>query len=516
MASLLAEHRVPVAVLNACQSAMQDASEAGLAQRLAEAGVPVAVGMAYSVTVSAAEQAMPVLYGRIADGAELTAAVHAARRHLYEHKARRAYFGQQLDLEDWMLPVMFAQQPLHIDAAAYDRRGAGQFFDRAAAVGDEPATEYGFVGRDLDIQAIEHRLLAERDSNQLLVQGMAGAGKSTLLAHLAWWWQRTGLVHAGVPVLLRGPGLDQRPDHPRDPRPAAVPRPSTPTPTPCPSRLRSSRSPRCCAPPVTCSSWTTPNQSPPSPPPSPTPCPPPNGTSSRLSWSRLRGGRTLVLLGSREHETWLTNGSTGPGIYELPGLDPQAASVLVERILHRHHATRYLSDTAERGALQELVTLLGGYPLPLTVVLPVLAAAPPSAVLADLKTGGPGADPAGLISRAIEYSHGKLDPALQNSLLLLAPFTAVIPTGPILDAYRDLLLEHEAVTGAGPGRPGRRPEPGCRRRPGHPPPSARLPGPGPAGPALLPAQPPARPAGPAGRRRPGPLPALRATSRRAG
>ena len=23
---------------------------------------------------------------------------------------------------------------------------------------------------------------------------MAGAGKSTLLAHLAWWWQRTGLV----------------------------------------------------------------------------------------------------------------------------------------------------------------------------------------------------------------------------------------------------------------------------------------------------------------------------------
>ena len=114
VALLLAEHRVPVAVLNACQSAMQDASEAGLAQRLAEAGVPVAVGMAYSVTVSAAEQAMPVLYGRIADGAELTAAVHAARRELFDQKARRAYFGQTLDLEDWMLPVMFAQHPLSL------------------------------------------------------------------------------------------------------------------------------------------------------------------------------------------------------------------------------------------------------------------------------------------------------------------------------------------------------------------------------------------------------------------
>ena len=61
-------------------------------------------------------------------------------------------------------------------------------------VADEPRTEYGFVGRDLDIQAIEHRLLATSGGGQLLVQGMAGAGKSTLLAHLAWWWQRTGLA----------------------------------------------------------------------------------------------------------------------------------------------------------------------------------------------------------------------------------------------------------------------------------------------------------------------------------
>ena len=81
------------------------------------------------------------------------------------------------------------------------------------------------------------------------------------------------------------------------------------------------------------------------------------------------------------------------------------------------------------------MTLLGGYPLPLTVVLPVLAAAKPSAVLAELQAGGQAADPAGLIRRAVEYSHGKLDPALQASLQLLAPFTAVIPTGPIL---RDL------------------------------------------------------------------------------
>ena len=37
-----------------------------------------------------------------------------------------------------------------------------QFYEHASALGNEPPTEYGFVGRDLDIQAIEHRVLPTR------------------------------------------------------------------------------------------------------------------------------------------------------------------------------------------------------------------------------------------------------------------------------------------------------------------------------------------------------------------
>ena len=128
--------------------------------------------------------------------------MRAARRDLHDHPARRAYFGQQLDLQDWMLPVMFAQQPLHVQLRPMDDAEQAQFFERAAAVGEEPATEYGFVGRDLDIQAIEHHLLASPDSNGLLVQGMAGAGKSTLLAHLALVVAAHRPGGPGVPVLL--------------------------------------------------------------------------------------------------------------------------------------------------------------------------------------------------------------------------------------------------------------------------------------------------------------------------
>ena len=111
MAALLAEHRVPVAVLNACQSAMQIGQRGQLAQRLAEAGVPVAVGMAYSVTVTAAEQAMPVLYRQLALGATRWRRCTRRGGSCSTHRARQAYFDQQLDLEDWVLPVAFAPAP---------------------------------------------------------------------------------------------------------------------------------------------------------------------------------------------------------------------------------------------------------------------------------------------------------------------------------------------------------------------------------------------------------------------
>jgi hypothetical protein len=52
-----------------------------------------------------------------------------------------------------------------------------------------------------------------------------------------------------------------------------------------------------------------------------------------------------------------------------------------------------------------------------------------------LHSGDTSADPTMAARMAIEYSHGKLDPALQRSLLLLAPFTATIPAKGALDVY---------------------------------------------------------------------------------
>ena len=438
VASLLAEHRVPVAVLNACQSAMQAGSEASLAQHLVEAGVPAAVGMAYSVTVTAAVLAMPVLYGRLAAGADPVAALHAARQALHDDPARHAYFGQDLDLADWVLPVGFAQQPVPLQLRAMDEAEQRRFFQRQADTGDEPATEYGFVGRDLDIQAAERRLLAGTDSNELLVQGMAGAGKSTFLLHLAWWWQRTSLVDqvfrfswedrawtaAQIIRDIRARLLSTVEQAKADLMPAAAQLEQAA------GLLRATRHLLILdnAESITATPAAIPHA-----------VDPGEQALLRTLLARLRGGKTLVLIGSREAEQWLAPGTFADNVYPLPGLDPQAASTLTDRILRRHHAQHWLDDAAERRALQELTGLLGGYPLPMTVVLPALATTPPSQVLADLQAGDPGADPAQKIIAAIEYSHGRLDPALQDALLLLAPFTAVIPSPRALADYRRFL-----------------------------------------------------------------------------
>jgi len=65
----------------------------------------------------------------------------------------------------------------------------------------------------------------------------------------------------------------------------------------------------------------------------------------RNAVGQIHRSRTLVLLGSREAEDWLTTGQ-GPGIYPLPGLDPQAASLLVDKILDRHGAARWFRYAA--------------------------------------------------------------------------------------------------------------------------------------------------------------------------
>jgi hypothetical protein len=151
------------------------------------------------------------------------------------------------------------------------------------------------------------------------------------------------------------------------------------------------------------------------------------------AWLRsLLGGKTLVVLGSRGREAWLSR-VYGKNHLSLPGLDPAARLILAERILDR-----VVQDADKIAAIQQdqdfkkLMQLLAGYPLAMEVVLGNLARLSPGEVLAgldaaDVDLDRPDArDKTESILQCIDFSFCGLSEAARNLLVCLAPFSGFI------------------------------------------------------------------------------------------
>ncbi len=89
VAAVLAEGKVPVVVLNACQSgAVGKELEASVATALLKAGCAAVVAMAYSVYAVAAAEFMAAFYEALFAGDSVGQAVTAGRRRLFERDGR--------------------------------------------------------------------------------------------------------------------------------------------------------------------------------------------------------------------------------------------------------------------------------------------------------------------------------------------------------------------------------------------------------------------------------------------
>jgi tetratricopeptide (TPR) repeat protein len=451
MADLLTGHQVPIAIINACQSGKQTgSSEASLGSRLMAAGLQVVLAMGYSVTVSAAQILMTSLYRELFAGTEPAAAIRRGRVELHRQKSRRAHFNQTINLEDWVLPVVYENRAVQLATRPFTGDESAAHFNAQAARYRAPDLTYGFVGRDLDILRIERRLLDDDGNtgrNILLVRGMGGAGKTTLLRHLGEWWQTTGLVdevfffgydekawnrqqllHAiAQRILPRAEfyvnfeplGLEAQQAMLADKLRAArhlLILDNLESITGAEMAIRHTL--------------------------------PPDEQAALHSFLRaLAGGKTLVLLGSRSAETWLATGTFGDNVHDLGGLDPEAASLLADKVLARHKAERHRSDPR----FPDLLKLLAGFPLAIEVVLANLAQQTPQEVLDALQAGdvklddkAGSQDRTSSILKCIDYSHSNLAPADQQLLLCLFPFTSVI-FAPLLEQYADLLRQQPAL-----------------------------------------------------------------------
>ena len=448
MSDRLSKYRIPACVLNACESGKQrreslvnnsggdeesvvlDSRETSLGARLMDAGMQMVVAMAYSVTVDAARLLVTQLYGELFGSVSLERALQKARRELYARKGRSVYFGQRVELEDWLLPVVYRNGVVDLKLRRMYPEEETEYFTRRAMrfqFGNQFATEYGFVGRDLEILKLEKGLI--RNGNILMLYGMGGTGKTTLLRYLQDWWVQTGFVE-GVSYF----GYDQRAwkleqilfTIAQDVMIEVELRSfqSMPTIAQIGKLVQVLKTRRWLV--VLDNLESVTGQA--------------LAIQNTLSESEQAGirdfliqikrGQSRVLLGSRRREDWL-GAVYGGNEYELRGLDDQARSQLAQKVLERHvkDGTKRRSILATQDFVR-LMKLLAGYPLAIEVILSNLGRQSVAEVLVGLDAGDVSFDRAGSktesILQCVEYSHSNLSESAQRSLLCLTLFNGFI------------------------------------------------------------------------------------------
>ncbi len=197
LAQSLETKHIPICILNACQSAKQEgeADETSLGKALVEKGMYLVLAMRYSVSVTGATKLMEQLYRRLFENRKVEEAIFFGRKELYNQKSRKADLGYEIDLEDWMLPVVYKNRDFEFLLEKFDEEEEIAYYNKRKQYNRYKAPKYGFYGRDLDILKIEKLLLKH---NHLLLIGMIEIGKSALLKYLSWWWELTDFVEGVV------------------------------------------------------------------------------------------------------------------------------------------------------------------------------------------------------------------------------------------------------------------------------------------------------------------------------
>ncbi|MCA2623114.1 MAG: tetratricopeptide repeat protein [Microcystis sp. M20BS1] len=451
LANLLTGKNIPICILNACQSAKQisqeseDYRETSLGSRLMTAGMQAVVAMGYSVTVSAAKLMMKPIYQQLLNGKDLTEAMRKGRLELFNNKQRRAYYNTIIDLEDWLLPVIYCRGKINLNLRPFTPEEEEKYWEHIGNQYVFPLPEYGFVGRDLEILKMEKALLKH---NILLLKGMGGTGKTTLLNYLREWWQKTNwathifyfgydrkawtleqIVHEigqgiynrfeqasfqGMNLKARVRKLEQK----LRSEAYILILDNLESVTGQPLAIQNTL--------------------------------PENEREEIADFlTNLVGGKTKVILGSRSEETWLQRRTFKENIYQLQGLDQESRTELAERILERQAKSRK-NAIKKDDYFKRLMKLLAGYPLAMEVVLANLKRQSPEEIwqglqLAELVNVGD-EDKTNNIIKCVEYSHSNLSEEAQKLLLCLAPFSGFIHRD-LIPFYSEELQKLEPLQG---------------------------------------------------------------------
>jgi tetratricopeptide (TPR) repeat protein len=210
---LLNRSGIPLMVLNACQSVVQEVANpyASIAARLIRAGMGSVVAMSHSILVSASMRFATALYGSLAHGWTIGQAVDEGRYALLSDQrrhtlTRRDEKGRLVEetvrLRDWFLPTLYQQGD---DPSVFFADEAWQgpepvvlpavLTDSSVAGGLPADPLHGFQGRSREMLQLERALA---DYAVVVLHGFGGMGKTALAAEAGRWFHRMGRFPGGA------------------------------------------------------------------------------------------------------------------------------------------------------------------------------------------------------------------------------------------------------------------------------------------------------------------------------